>query len=59
MGLERGGEKIGIICLTTVIKTGQSSRPDIGTPLLDEVLSAQTEIDALTRIGIDSMARAR
>lgn len=53
--LERGGQQIGIVGLTTAQKTQNSSRPDPGTRLLDEVPAAQGEIDALRARGIDKI----
>lgn len=53
--IERGGERIGIVGLTIAGKTQNASRPDQGTVLLDELSSAQTEIDRLRGQGIDKI----
>ncbi len=53
--IERSGQRIGIIGLTVAGKTQNSSRPDNGTTLLDELTSAQSEIDALRADGIDKI----
>lgn len=53
--IERGGEPIGIVGLTTAAKTQNASRPDPGTRLLDEVDAAQREIDRLRAQGIDKI----
>ncbi|WP_415259451.1 bifunctional metallophosphatase/5'-nucleotidase [Thauera phenylacetica] len=53
--LERGGERIGVVGLTTAAKTQNASRPDPGTRLLDEVGAAQGEIDRLRAQGIDKI----
>ena len=53
--VERGGERIGIVGLTTAAKTQNASRPDPGTRLLDEADSAQREIDRLRDQGIDKI----
>ena len=53
--VERGGERIGIVGLTTAAKTQNASRPDPGTRLLDEADSAQREIDHLRAQGIDKI----
>jgi 5'-nucleotidase len=53
--VERGGQAIGIVGLTTAGKTQNSSRPDAGTRLLDEVDSAQAAIDSLRARGINKI----
>lgn len=50
--IERSGQKIGLIGITTADKTKNSSRPDKDTLFADEAASAQTEIDRLTAQGI-------
>jgi len=52
---ERGGERIAVVGLTVAGKTQNASRPDAGTRLLDEVDSAQREIDRLRTAGIDKI----
>ncbi len=52
---ERGGERVAVVGLTTASKTQTASRPDAGTRLLDEVASAQREIDRLRARGIDKI----
>lgn len=53
--LERGGERIGVIGITVAEKTRNSSRPDPGTLLLDELTTAQQYIDELTTAGINKI----
>lgn len=53
--ITREGEKIGIVGLTVAAKTQGSSRPDAGTMLLDEVASAQREIDRLRTQGVNKI----
>ncbi|HRQ56332.1 MAG TPA: 5'-nucleotidase C-terminal domain-containing protein [Azoarcus taiwanensis] len=53
--IERDGQRIGIVGLTIAGKTQNSSRPDQGTVLLDELSSAQAEIDRLRAQGIDKI----
>lgn len=53
--LTRDGAKIGIVGLTVAAKTQGSSRPDAGTVLLDEVSSAQREIDRLRQQGVNKI----
>lgn len=53
--ITREGEKIGIVGLTIAAKTQGSSRPDAGTLLLDEVSSAQREIDRLRQQGVNKI----
>ncbi len=53
--LERGGSRIGFIGLTIASKTQYASRPDAGTRFLDEMQSAQEEIDALTQQGVSKI----
>lgn len=51
--LERNGRRIGLVGITVADKTKNASRPDPGTDFLDEVSSAQTQIDALADQGVD------
>ncbi|WP_040549433.1 bifunctional metallophosphatase/5'-nucleotidase [Pusillimonas noertemannii] len=51
--VERNGRRIGLVGITVADKTLNSSRPDPGTTFLDEAASAQAEIDALHRQGVD------
>jgi len=51
--VERNGRRIGLVGITVADKTLNSSRPDPGTTFLDEAASAQAEIDALRRQGVD------
>src|SRR5690606_2218235 len=51
--ITRNGRRIGLIGLTIADKTQNSSRPDKGTHFLNEIHSAQAEIDVLTRQCID------
>lgn len=50
--LERQGQQVGFIGITTARKTARSSRPDPGTVFLDEQRSAQEEINRLTAQGV-------
>ena len=50
--IERDGRRIGIVGLTIAGKTQNASRPDAGTVFLDELASAQREIDALRAQGV-------
>lgn len=47
------GTKVGVIGLDIRLKTQQSSRPDEGTVLLDEVAVATVQIAALKQKGVD------
>ena len=49
---ERGGMKIGVIGIDIANKTKQSSSPDETTMFADELTTAQAEIDALTKQGV-------
>ncbi|MDX3893360.1 bifunctional metallophosphatase/5'-nucleotidase [Pusillimonas sp.] len=51
--VERHGRRIGLVGITVADKTRNASRPDPGTAFLDEAASAQAEIDALARQGVD------
>lgn len=51
--VEREGRRVGLVGITVADKTRSASRPDPGTEFLDEAASAQAEIDALTRQGVD------
>lgn len=53
--ITREGERIGIVGLTIAAKTQGASRPDAGTVLLDEVTSAQREIDRLRQQGVNKI----
>lgn len=53
--ITRQGQKIGIVGLTVSLKTKTSSRPDATTEFLDEVSSAQAEIDKLKAAGINKI----
>ena len=50
---ERGGMKIGVIGIDIANKTKQSSSPDETTMFADELTTAQAEIDALKKQGIE------
>ncbi|MGB1562184.1 MAG: bifunctional metallophosphatase/5'-nucleotidase [Sinimarinibacterium flocculans] len=52
---EIGGQKVGLIGIDIAQKTQVSSRPDPGTVLLDELETAQANIDLLTAEGIDKI----
>ena len=49
---ERGGEKFAVIGLTIANKTKNSSQPDADTLFLDEIKTAQAQIDQLKKQGI-------
>lgn len=51
--VERNGRRVGLVGITVADKTRNASRPDPGTDFLDEAASAQAQIDALTRQGVD------
>jgi 5'-nucleotidase / UDP-sugar diphosphatase len=53
--LLRKGQRIGVIGITVALKTKYASRPDPGTEFLDEIISAQTEINRLRASGIDKI----
>ena len=53
--ITREGRKIGVVGLTIAGKTQNSSRPDAGTLLLDEIPSAQAEIDRLIAAGVNKI----
>ena len=53
--LQRGGERIGVIGITTAEKTRNSSRPDTDTVFLDELATAQRRIDELAAAGINKI----
>ncbi len=53
--IERDGQRIGIVGLTTALKTKQSSRPNPDTDLLNEFAVAQLEIDHLRARGVDKV----
>lgn len=50
--LERGGQKIGLVGITTADKTKNSSRPDKDTTFSNETATAQAAIDHLTKEGV-------
>ena len=53
--VERGDQRIGLIGLTTALKTQRSSRPDPGTTFSDEADAAQAQIDALRAQGVNKI----
>jgi 5'-nucleotidase len=53
--IQRGGQNIGIVGITAAYKTMHASRPDAGTTLSDEVITAQATIDKLRTLGIDKI----
>jgi 5'-nucleotidase len=53
--IQRGGQNIGIIGITAAYKTMHASRPDAGTTLSDEVITAQATIDKLRSLGVDKI----
>jgi len=53
--VEREGEQIGIIGIDIAGKTKNSSNPDDDTEFLDETTTAQTNIDALTAMGVNKI----
>lgn len=53
--ITRQGQKIGIVGVTASLKTKTSSRPDATTEFLDEVSSAQGEIDKLKAAGVNKI----
>ncbi len=53
--VERQGQKIGIVGLTTAVKTKVSSRPDPDTTFEEETRAAQEAIDALRGQGVDKI----
>lgn len=53
--IERDGQKIAFIGLTIAGKTKTSSRPDTTTTFADELNTAQTQIDALKKQGINKI----
>jgi len=52
---EVGGTRVGIIGIDIAVKTKNSSNPDETTLFKDEASSAQTQIDALKRQGINKI----
>lgn len=53
--IEKQGQKIGLIGVTTAFKTKYSSRPDENTSFYDEVSSVQKYIDELKQQGVDKI----
>ncbi|NHB57878.1 bifunctional metallophosphatase/5'-nucleotidase [Acinetobacter sp. 194] len=53
--IEKQGQKIGLIGVTTAFKTKHSSRPDTNTEFLDELASVQAAIDVLKAQGINKI----
>ena len=53
--VERDGEQIGIIGIDIAGKTKNSSNPDEGTEFLDEVTTAQANIDTLSEMGVNKI----
>lgn len=53
--VERDGEQIGIIGIDIAGKTKNSSSPDDGTEFLDELTTAQTNIDTLSEMGVNKI----
>ncbi len=51
--LERGGRRIGIVGIDVAIKTKASSNPDAGTRFLEELATAQAQLDLLQAQGVD------
>ncbi|WLQ12730.1 5'-nucleotidase C-terminal domain-containing protein [Hahella aquimaris] len=52
---EVGGQKIGLIGIDIAQKTQESSRPDAGTTLLDETVTAQKYIDEISAQGVNKI----
>lgn len=53
--LQSGGEMLGVVGIDIRGKTMTSSQPDAGTTLLDEVTSAQEQVDALVAQGVEKI----
>lgn len=50
---ERGGEKFGVVGLTIATKTKNASQPNEDTTFADEIETAQAQIDALKKQGVN------